>query len=66
MNNKKQIDSKIIAIRVPTPILEKFKLKCKIENFRMSEVIRLYIRYFSENGLDIIKNHEQNKTQNML
>jgi hypothetical protein len=48
--NKKQITSKILAVRVPTPIFDKFKQKCDEESFRMSEVIRLYIRDFSENG----------------
>ena len=48
--SKEQIDSKVLAVRVPTQVFDKFKSQCSKEGFRMSEVIRLLVRDFSENG----------------
>ena len=53
--SKKAKDSKILAIRVPIPLFEKFKEKCDKETFGMSEIIRLYIRDFAEHGFELRK-----------
>ena len=50
MSKKKEIDSKVLAVRVPTPVFEKFQAKCEADGFRMSEVVRLYIRFFSDDA----------------
>ena len=52
---KKKTKSKILAIRVPLPIFDKFKEKCELENFKMSEVIRLFLLDFSQNGMKQFK-----------
>lgn len=48
--NKNHAD-KVLAIRVPTPLFDKFKEKCN-ENFKsMSEALRDFIReYIKEEG----------------
>lgn len=48
--NKKQTDSKVLAVRVPIQVFNKFKKRCIKEGFGMSEIVRLYIRDFSVNG----------------
>ena len=48
--SKETIDSKTLAVRVPTQVFEKFKERCDQEGFRMSEVLRLYMREFSTHG----------------
>ncbi len=48
--NKKSIKGKTLAIRVPDVLFDKFKEKCEKDSFRMSEVVRLFIRDFIENG----------------
>jgi len=49
--SKEQKDSKVLAIRIPTPLFQKFKDKCDENSWRMSEVVRLYVRDFCEHGI---------------
>jgi metal-responsive CopG/Arc/MetJ family transcriptional regulator len=49
MNNKNVAD-KVLAIRVPTPLFDKFKEKCN-ENFKsMSDTLRDFIRDYIKQG----------------
>lgn len=48
--SKETIDSKTLAVRVPTHIFEQFKERCDKDGFRMSELVRLFIRGFIQHG----------------
>ena len=44
MENKKKISDKILSIRVPEPLFDKFKKACNANFKSMSDTIRDFIR----------------------
>ena len=48
MNNKKTTSDSLLTIRLPSPLLKKFKEKCNREYKKMSEAIRECIRKYVE------------------
>lgn len=59
--NKNNISEKILSIRVPEPLFEKFKTKCD-DNFKsMSDTIRDFMREYAKCGNLIIKKTNNNE-----
>jgi metal-responsive CopG/Arc/MetJ family transcriptional regulator len=52
MNKNNTISDRILTIRIPAPLLEKFKIKCNKEYKKMSESVRECIRRYVENYTD--------------
>lgn len=50
MTNKKNIADKVLSVRVPRELFNKFKILCD-ENYKtMSDTLRDYIRDYSKKG----------------
>ena len=44
--NNKIMQDKLIAMRLPAPLLEEFKIKCNLEYRKMSDAFREAIRQY--------------------